>query len=127
MSALEAAHYGAHSVVPQARLLALFYSPGGALQKMVVGKSLLSQLTCPPSTLDLGKFSDRLRLFSRPQISIQARCVASFVHSVILYVISCFGITTRDLNYLRQSAVRMVLKRYWLEAEILPYVLRYLE
>ena len=43
----------------------------------------------------------------------------------MLYAISYFGITTRDLNYLRQAAVRMVLKRHWLEAEIMPYVLRY--
>ena len=71
-----------------------------------------------------GKFSDRLRLFSKPQISIQARSVAfnTFVHSVMLYAISYFGITSRDLNYLRQAAVRMVLKRHWLEAEIMPYM-----
>ena len=48
MSALETAGYGAHSVVSQA----LYYSPGGALQKMVAGKGSLNQLTCPPSMLD---------------------------------------------------------------------------
>ena len=74
-----------------------------------------------------GKFADRLRLFSRPQISIHARGVAfnTFVQSVMLYAISYFGITSKDLNYLRQAAVRLVLKRHWLEAEIMPYVLRY--
>ena len=73
-----------------------------------------------------GKFADRLRL-SRPQISIHARCVAfnTFVQSVMLYAISYFGITSKDLNYLRQAAVRLVLKRHWLEAEIMPYVLHY--
>ena len=52
-----------------------------------------------------GKFADRLRLFSRPQISIHARGVAfnTFVQSVMLYAISYFGITSRDLNYLRQG------------------------
>ena len=30
-----------------------------------------------------------------------------------------------DLNRLRQAAAKFILKRHWLEAEILPYVLRY--
>ena len=41
------------------------------------------------------------------------------------YTISYFGLTTADLNRLRQAAARFILKRHWLEAEILPYVLRY--
>ena len=42
------------------------------------------------------------------------------------YTISYFGLTTADLNRLRQAAAKFILKRHWIEAEILPYVLRYL-
>ena len=41
------------------------------------------------------------------------------------YTISYFGLTTADLNRLRQASARFILKRHWLEAEILPHVLRY--
>ena len=37
---------------------------------------------------------------------------------------SYFGLCTSDLNFLRQQAVKFLLKRHWLESEILPYVLR---
>ena len=49
----------------------------------------------------------------------------TFILSVMPYTISHFGLTTADLNRLRQAAARSILKRHWLEAEILPYVLRY--
>ena len=128
VSALETTGYGAHSIVSQAPALGLVlfsrwcFAEDGSWKKFVEPTDLSSF-----HARSFGKFSDRLRLFSRPQISIQARCVAfnTFVNSVMLYAISYFGITTRDLNYLRQSAVRLVLKRHWLEAEILPYVLKY--
>ena len=42
------------------------------------------------------------------------------------YTISYFGLTTADLNRLRQAAAKFILKRHWIESEILPYVLRYL-
>ena len=45
--------------------------------------------------------------------------------SVMPYTISYFGLTSLDLNRLRQAAAKFILKRHWLEAEILPYVLRY--
>ena len=128
VSALETTGYGAHSTVSQAPALGLVlfsrwcFAEDGSWKKFVEPTDLSSF-----HARSFGKFSDRLRLFSRPQISIQARCVAfnTFVNSVMLYAISYFGITTRDLNYLRQSAVRLVLRRHWLEAEILPYVLKY--
>ena len=128
VSALETTGYGAHSIVSQAPALGLVlfsrwcFAEDGSWKKFVEPTDLSSF-----HARSFGKFSDRLRLFSRPQISIQARCVAfnTFVNSVMLYAISYFGITTRDLNYLRQSAVRLVLRRHWLEAEILPYVLKY--
>ena len=129
MSELEKAQYGAHSVVSQAPALGLvlfsrwFIAEDGRWKRFIEPTDLSSF-----HSRSFGKFSDRLRLFSRPQISIQARCTAfnTFVHSVMLYAISYFGITTRDLNYLRQAAVRMVLKRHWLDAEILPHVLGYM-
>jgi len=40
---------------------------------------------------------------------------------------SFFGLNTNELNRLRQTAVGFILKRHWIAAEILPYVLRYLK
>ena len=42
------------------------------------------------------------------------------------YTASYFGLSTTDLNYLRQQAVKFILGRHWIEAEIFPYILRYL-
>ena len=74
------------------------------------------------------KLLDRLKSFSRPTLSIIARCTGfnTFILSVMPYTISYFGLTTLDLNRLRQAAAKFILKRHWIEAEILPYVLRYL-
>ena len=72
------------------------------------------------------KLLDRLKSFSRPTLSIIARCTGfnKFILSVMPYTISYFGLTTLDLNRLRQAAAKFILKRHWIEAEILPYVLR---
>ena len=74
------------------------------------------------------KLLDRLKSFSRPTLSITARCTGfnTFILSVMPYTISYFGLTTADLNRLRQAAAKFIFKRHWIEAEILPYVLRYL-
>ena len=120
---LENTHYGAHSIVSKTSALGLvlfsrkYLANDGRWQSFVEPEELSSF-----HARSFGKFTDRLRLFSRPQISIQARCVAfnTFVQSVMLYAISYFGITSKDLNYLRQAAVRLVLKRHWLEAGIMP-------
>ena len=73
------------------------------------------------------KLLDRLKSFRRPTLSIIARCTGfnTFILSVMPYTISYFGLTSVDLNRLRQAAAKFILKRHWLEAEILPYVLRY--
>ena len=73
------------------------------------------------------KLCDRLKSFYRPTLSITARCTGfnTFILSVMPYTISYFGLTTADLNRLRQASARFILKRHWLEAEILPHVLRY--
>ena len=87
----------------------------------------------PPQGLDnvnsgpFRKLCDRLKSFYRPTLSITARCTGfnTFILSVMPYTISYFGLTTADLNRLRQASARFILKRHWLEAEILPHVLRY--
>ena len=73
------------------------------------------------------KFSDRLQAFRSPTLSVMARCTCfnTFIISVMPYIASYFGLSTHDLNMLRQQAAKFILKRNWLEAEILPYVLRY--
>ena len=59
---------------------------------------------------------DRLKSFNRPTLSITARCTGfnTFILSVMPYTISYFGLTTADLNRLRQAAARFILKRHWL-------------
>ena len=73
------------------------------------------------------KCFDRLKSFSRPTLSIVARCTGynTFILSVMPFSLSYFGLTSKDLNWLRQAASRYILKRKWIEAEILPYILRY--
>ncbi len=66
------------------------------------------------------KLLDRLKSFSRPTLSIIARCTGfnTFILSVMPYTtISYFGLTTLDLNRLRQAAAKFILKRHWLERE----------
>ena len=73
------------------------------------------------------KMFDRLKAFSRPTFSIVARCTGynTFILSVMPFSLSYFGLTSKDLNWLRQAASKYILKRKWIEAEILPYILRY--
>ena len=74
------------------------------------------------------KMFDRLKSFSRPTLSILARCTGynTFILSVMPFSLSYFGLTSKDLNWLRQAASTYILKRKWIEAEILdPYILRY--
>ena len=52
-------------------------------------------------------------------------CFNTYIVSVMPYTASYFGLSTYDLNALRQQATKFILKRHWLEAEILLYVLRY--
>ena len=73
------------------------------------------------------KMFDRLKSFSRLTLSIVARCTGynTFILSVMPFSLSYFGLTSKDLNWLRQAASKYILKRKWIEAEILPYILRY--
>ena len=52
-------------------------------------------------------------------------CFNTYIVSVMPYTASYLGLCTTDLNLLRQQAVKFLLKRHWLESEILPYVLRF--
>ena len=73
------------------------------------------------------KMFDRLKSFSRPTLSIVPRCTGynTFILSVMPFSLSYSGLTSKDLNWLRQAASKYILKRKWIEAEILPYMLRY--
>ena len=73
------------------------------------------------------KMFDRLKSFSRPTLSIMARCTGynTFILSVMPFSLSYFGLTSKDLHWLRQAASQYILKRKWIEAEILPYILSY--
>ena len=50
----------------------------------------------------------------------------SFILSVMPYTISYFGLTTADLNHLKQLAVKFILQRHWLDAETMPYALKWI-
>ena len=128
MRTVESTRFGVQAISPHAPSLGL------ALQ----GRFQLQEDGCfTPVTpgLHLDEFNpaparkmfDRLKSFSRPTLSIMARCTGynTFILSVMPYSMSYFGLTTKDLNWLRQAASKYILKRKWIEAETLPYVLRY--
>ena len=70
---------------------------------------------------------DRLKFFSRPTLSIVARCTGhnTFILSVMPFSLSYFGLTSRTSISYGIAASKCILKRKWIEAEILPYILRY--
>ena len=72
------------------------------------------------------KYQQRIDTFRGATLSVTARCTAynTFIISVMPYTASYFGLSTTDLNTLRQSAVKYILRRHWLEAEMMPYVFR---
>ena len=58
------------------------------------------------------KMFDKLKSFSRPTLSIVARCSGynTFILSVMPFSLSYFGLTSKDLNWLRQAASKYILK-----------------
>ena len=74
------------------------------------------------------KFESRLRLFRQPQFSVMVRSTAfnTYILSVMPYTTSYFGLTSSDLNQLRQQAVKFILRRHWLDAETMPYALKWI-
>ena len=50
----------------------------------------------------------------------------TYILSVMPYTTSYFGLTSSDLNQLRQQAVKFILRRHWLDAETMPYALKWI-
>ena len=75
------------------------------------------------------KLHDRLSVCQQPTLSIVSRCIGfnTFILSVMPYTMSFFGLNSQELNRLRQTAVGFILKRHWIAAEILPFILRFLK
>ena len=126
---LEQSGYGIHAIAPCAPSLGL-----ALIGRVQFNEEGVWQDTPEPVTLydtkpaPFQKSSQRLQTFRAPTLSIVARCTCfnTYIVSVMPYTASYFGLSTTDLNLLRQQAVTFLLKRHWLESEILPYVLRYL-
>ena len=125
---IEESGFGVQAICAKAPSLGLAlvgryeFTEEGCLGKVEVPRGLGNYNTGP-----FRKLLDRLKSFCRPTLSIIARCTGfnTFILSVMPYTISYFGLTSVDLNRLRQAAAKFILRRLWLEAEILPYVLRY--
>ena len=125
---IEATRFGIQAIRPHAPSLGLALE--GRVQLMEDGsfdhaapRTHLEEFNPAPAR----KMFDRLKSFSRPTLSIVARCTGynTFILSVMPFSLSYFGLTSKDLNWLRQAASKYILKRKWIEAEILPYILRY--
>ena len=126
---IEKAGYGVHAVTASAPALGLTlfgrtaFDEQGEWAECSPPTSLRESKPAP-----FQKFQQRLRSFSTPTLSIIARstCFNTYILSVMPYTASYFGLSSTDLNYLRQQAVKFILGRHWIEAEIFPYILRYL-
>ena len=126
---IEKAGYGVHAVTASAPALGLTlfgrtaFDEQGEWAECSPPTSLRESKPAP-----FQKFQQRLRSFSTPTLSIIARstCFNTYILSVMPYTASYFGLCSTDLNYLRQQAVKFILGRHWIEAEIFPYILRYL-
>ena len=129
LKTLDDTKYGAQSVTSQApalglALLARRYIKNTGEWCEVSEAKTLRDISDKP----FQKFESRLRLFRQPQFSIMARSTAfnTYILSVMPYTISYFGLTTQDLNELRQQAVKFILRRHWLDAETMPYALKWI-
>ena len=124
---LDKSAYGIHAIAPHAPSLGLALTgrweiaKGGVWKETQLANTWKETVPAPYQ-----KYQRRITSFKEASLSIIARCTAynSFIVSVMPYTASYFGLSTQDLNQLRQAAVKFVLKRHWLEAEIMPYVLR---
>ena len=128
LSHVEKSGYGVHAVAPCAPSLGLaltgrvMFNDEGEWQE---APELATLYDIKPAPFQ--KIVQRLlQLFRAPTLSIVARCTCfnTYIVSVMPYTASYFGLCATDLNFLRQQAVKFLLKRHWLESEILPYVLR---
>ena len=121
---VEATRFGIQAIRPHAPSLGLALE--GRVQLLEDGsfdhvdpRTHLDEFNPAPAR----KMFDRLKSFSRPTLSILARCTGynTFILSVMPFSLSYFGLTSKDLNWLRQAASKYILKRKWIEAEILIY------
>ena len=125
----ERAGYGVHAITPHAPALGLAIF--GRLQFDDNGDwsdshHILSLQDCKLAPFK--KIQLRLKSFKAPTLSVMARstCFNTYILSVMPYTDSYFGVSSRDINLLRQQAVKFVIGRHWIESEMLPYVLRFL-
>ena len=128
ISNVELAGYGVHAVTASAPALGLTLFGRTTFDDQgtwTVCSPPTSLRECKPAPFQ--KFQQRLKSFSAPTLSVMAKstCFNTYVLSVMPYTASYFGLSTADLNYLRQQAAKFVLGRHWIEAEIFPYILRY--
>ena len=129
LSSIEKAGYGVHAVTATAPALGLTLFGRTAFDEQVRGRCVPLPLHyAKANRAPFQKFQQRLRSFSAPTLSIIAKstCFNTYILSVMPYTASYFGLSSTDLNYLRQQAVKFILGRHWIEAEIFPYILRYL-
>ena len=116
LKTLDDTRYGAQSIINQAPALGLallarrFIRSTGEWGDVSEPKTLRAINEKP-----FQKFESRLRLFRQPQFSIMARSTAfnTYILSVMPYTTSYFGLTSSDLNQLRQQAVKFILRRHW--------------
>ena len=129
LKTLDDTRYGAQSIINQAPALGLallarrFIRSTGEWGDVSEPKTLRAINEKP-----FQKFESRLRLFRQPQFSIMARSTAfnTYNLSVMPYTTSYFGLTSSDLNQLRQQAVKFIPRRHWLDAETMPYALKWI-
>ncbi len=129
LKTLDDTNYGAQSVTSQAPALGLAL----LARRYLKNTRDWAEVSEPKTLRDINskpfhKFESRLHLFQQPQFSIMARSTAfnTYILSVMPYTISYFGLTTQYLNQLRQFAVKFVLRRHWLDAQTMPYALKWL-
>ena len=130
VTCLEKSGFGLQSLVGKAPALGLalagrwVFDNSGCYQYYQQSSGIEEYVATP-----FKRLHDRLKSFQQPTLSIMSRCIGfnTFILSVMPYTMSFFGLITNELNRLRQTAVGFILKRHWIAAEILPYVLRYLK
>ena len=130
IACLEKTGFGLQSLVGKAPALGLalagrwVFDCSGGYQEYQLSNGIEESVATP-----FKKPHERLKSFQQPTLSIVSRCIGfnTFILSVMPYTMSFFGLNTQELNRLRQTAVGFILKRHWIAAEILPYVLRYLK
>ena len=110
---VEATRFGIQAIRPHAPSLGLALEGRVQIQEdgsfeYVAPRTHLDEFNPAPAR----KMFDRLKSFSRPTLSILARCTGynTFILSVMPFSLSYFGLTSKDLNWLRQAASKYTSK-----------------